>query len=47
MSSGSILIVNASREAHGGDWVCRVENQLGAEEVTVRLVVYGSDYLSN
>ena len=41
MSSGSVLLRNVTEDEWGGEWRCRVENQLGSKEVTLNLVVYG------
>ena len=41
MSSGSVLLRNVTEAEWGGEWRCRVENQLGSKEVTLNLVVYG------
>ena len=41
MSSGSVLLRNVTREEWGGEWRCRVENQLGSKDVTLNLVVFG------
>ena len=41
MSSGSVLLRNVTEAEWGGEWRCRVENQLGSKEVTINLVVYG------
>lgn len=43
MSSGSILLFNVTNAEHEGQWRCRVENQLGSEEVTLHLMIYGGD----
>ena len=43
MSSGSVLLRNVTREEWGGEWRCAVENQLGAKEVVVNLVVFGNE----
>ena len=41
MSSGSVLLRNVTEEEWGGEWRCRVENQLGTKDVTLNLVVFG------
>ena len=41
MSSGSVLLRNVTRAEWGGEWRCGVENQLGAKEVVINLVVFG------
>ena len=40
-SSGSVLLRNVTEEEWGGEWRCRVENQLGSKDVTLNLVVFG------